>query len=108
MLKREIYMKRIRSFIGNDLVKVLKGIHSSGKSVMLELIQDELCEQGVSRQQMICLNFENMSNVHLCSTEALHDEIMRRVSLTDGKVYLFFDEIQKVTAWEKCMNSFHV
>ena len=108
MIKRETYMNRIRPFIGNDLVKVLTGIRRSGKSVMLDFIQDELVERGVSCQQMISLNFENMSNAHLCTAEALHGEIMRRASQIEGKVYLFFDEIQEVAAWEKCINSFRV
>lgn len=108
VIKRETYMNRIRPFIGNDLVKVLTGIRRSGKSVMLDLIQDELAESGVDRQQMICLNFENMSNVRLCTAEALHDEIMQRASEIKGKVYLFFDEIQEVDSWEKCINSFRV
>ena len=41
MIKRELYMKRIRPFIGSDLVKVMTGIRRCGKSVMLELIKDE-------------------------------------------------------------------
>ena len=101
-------MNRIRPFIGNDLVKVLTGIRRSGKSVMLDLIQDELAGSGVDQQQMICLNFENMSNAHLCTARALHDEIIRQAARIDGKVYLFFDEIQEVNDWEKCINSFRV
>lgn len=108
MMKRETYMNRIRPFIGNDLVKVLTGIRRSGKSVMLDLIQNELADQGVSRGQMISLNFEDMSNARFCTAEALHDEIMQRVSQMEGKVYLFFDEIQEVAAWEKAINSFRV
>ena len=49
-----------------------------------------------------------MSNAHLCTAAALHDEIIRRASEIKGKVYLFFDEIQEVDAWEKCINSFRV
>ncbi len=108
MIKRETYMSRIRPFIGNDLVKVLTGIRRSGKSVMLELIKEELCASGVDSSQIISINFENMSNAHLCSSMALHDEILRRASEVVGKVYLFFDEIQEVEGWEKCINSFRV
>lgn len=108
MIKRETYMSRIRPFIGNELIKVLTGIRRSGKSVMLNLIQDELMNQGVSRHQMISLNFENMSNARLCNAVSLHDEIMRRANEIEGKMYLFFDEIQEVEAWEKCVNSFRV
>ena len=67
MIKREIYMSRIRPFIGNELIKVLTGIRRSGKSVMLNLIQEELAQNGVQPEQFISLNFENMSNAHLCT-----------------------------------------
>ena len=53
MIKRELYMSRIRPFIGTELVKVMTGIRRCGKSVMLELIQQELAESGVSRAQFI-------------------------------------------------------
>ena len=108
MIKRNNYMNRIRPFIGNDLVKVLTGIRRCGKSVMLDLIKEEICASGVSSNQFISINFENMSNAHLCNATALHDEIIHRASKINGKVYLFFDEIQEVDAWEKCINSFRV
>ena len=108
MIKREAYMSRIRPFIGNDIIKVLTGIRRSGKSVMLELIQKELLEQGVSEAQFIKFNFEDMNNARFCTAEALHKEITRRASTLQGKIYLFFDEIQEVLAWEKCVNSFRV
>ncbi len=108
MIKREMYMKRIRPFIGGELIKVLTGIRRSGKSVMLNLIQDEIVESGVSRQQFISLNFEDMSNAHLCTAASLHDEIVTRANQIEGKVYLFFDEIQEVDSWERCVNSFRV
>lgn len=108
MIKRETYMSRIRPFIGNDLVKVLTGIRRSGKSVMLDLIKEELCASGIDSRQFISINFENMSNVRLCTATALHDEIIRQASEIGGKVYLFFDEIQEVKDWEKCINSFRV
>ena len=94
--------------MGNDLVKVLTGIRRCGKSVMLDLIKEELLASGVESSQIVSINFENMSNAHLCTAAALHDEILRRASEIRGKVYLFFDEIQEVKAWEKCINSFRV
>lgn len=108
MIKREAYMSRIRPFIGNDLIKVLTGIRRSGKSVMLELIQEELLVRGISEFQFVKLNFEDMRNAHFCTAEALREEVIRRISNISGKVYLFFDEIQEVTEWERCVNSFRV
>lgn len=108
MIKREMYMSRIRPFIGTELVKVMTGIRRCGKSVMLDLIKDELKESGVRAEQMITFNFEAMSNAHLCTAQALHDEVMNRAASIDGRVYLFFDEIQEVKQWEKAINSFRV
>ena len=61
MIKRELYMSRIRPFIGTDLIKVMTGIRRCGKSVMLELIKQELMGSGVSPEQFISINFEDMS-----------------------------------------------
>lgn len=105
MIQRELYMKQIRPFIGNELIKVLTGIRRCGKSVMLELIQAELVSAGVSPSQFISINFEQMSNRKFCTAESLHAEIERRISAITGKTYLFFDEIQEVQNWEVCINS---
>lgn len=108
MIKREMYMSRIRPFIGTELVKVMTGIRRCGKSVMLDLIKDELSESGITPEQMISFNFESMSYAHLCTAEALHKDVMERSAAIEGKVYLFFDEIQEVKQWEKAINSFRV
>ena len=41
MVKREMYMKRIRPFIGTDLIKVMTGIRRSGKSVGADRFRGE-------------------------------------------------------------------
>lgn len=108
MIKRESYMRRIRPFINGELVKVMTGIRRSGKSVMLELVKQELLEMGVRAEQFISINFEDMRYLHLCTAQALHQEILTRAEGIEGKVYLFFDEIQEVKDWEKCVNSLRV
>ena len=108
MIKRESYMARIRPFIDGDLIKVLTGIRRSGKSVMLELIKDELRVRGVTEEQLVAFNFEDMRNAQLCTAEALHDELVRRAASIKGKIYFFFDEIQEVERWERCVNSLRV
>ena len=108
MIKRELYMSRIRPFIGGELIKVVTGIRRSGKSVMLELVKQELLESGVGAEHFISINFEDMRNAHLCNAQSLHEEVLRLSSTVQGKVFLFFDEIQEVANWEKCINSLRV
>lgn len=108
MVKRELYMSRIRPFIGGELIKVVTGIRRAGKSVMLELVKQELLESGVGADHFISINFEDMRYGHLCNAQALHEEVLRLSSTIQGKVFLFFDEIQEVANWEKCINSLRV
>ena len=108
MIKRELYMKRIRPFINTELVKVMTGIRRCGKSVMLELVKQELTESGIDEKQFISINFEDMRYAGFHNAQALHEEILKRAATVEGKVYLFFDEIQEVKDWEKCINSLRI
>ena len=108
MIKREKYIQKIRPFINKDLIKVLTGMRRSGKSVMLDLIKEELLSSEVDPSQFISINFENMNNTHLCDAVSLHNEIIKLSASIKGKTYLFFDEIQEVKNWEKCINSLRV
>lgn len=108
MIKRERYMQRIRPFIDKDVVKVLTGIRRAGKSVMLELIKDELGKNGVREEQFISLNFESLANAKFCTAEVLYEELGKRIDKIKDKAYIFLDEIQEVADWEKCINSLRV
>ena len=101
MIDRPDYIKRI--IIGLEPVKVLTGLRRSGKSVMLKLIQKELMSSGVSAEDIIHIDFEDMNTPR--NAEALHQEISEKLSTKSNKVFLFFDEVQEVQDWEKCINS---
>ena len=105
MIKREIYMQRIRPFMNTDLIKVFTGIRRAGKSVMLELVKNELKESGIGEENFLCINFEQFSNSQYLDVQSLYKKIVDFQKNTKGKIYLFFDEIQEVTGWEKCINS---
>ena len=103
MIMRENYLSKIRPFIGKDIIKVLTGIRRGGKSVLLEQIRRE-----INSPNTIFLNFEDLSNQHLCDYQTLHDYICEKIGDSQEQFYLFFDEIQEVEGWEKAINSFLV
>ena len=105
MIKRELYMSRIRPFMNQNIVKVLTGIRRSGKSVMLELIQEELRLQGVSDGQILSVNLESKNNAFASSVDGIYAYINNFIATTVSKVYLFFDEIQELDGWETMINS---
>ena len=101
-------MQRIRPFMNTDLIKVFTGIRRAGKSVMLELVKNELKESGIGEENFLCINFEQFSNSQFLDVESLYKKITDFQKNTKGKIYLFFDEIQEVDGWEKCINSFRI
>ena len=105
MLKREKYLKNIRGFYDQDIIKVITGMRRSGKSILLLQIMDELKEQGVKDKQIIYLNFEIIENMKYASPDSLNSYISEQIK-KNQKYYLFFDEIQNVQNWEKVINSF--
>ena len=105
MLKREKYLKDIRGFYNQDIIKVITGMRRSGKSILLLQIMEELKEQGIKDKQIIYLNFEIIENMKYSSPDSLNSYISNQIK-KNQKYYLFFDEIQNVQSWEKVINSF--
>ena len=104
MVIRERYLKLIRPFYNQDLIKVLIGIRRSGKSVILIQIIDELKKNKVDDKHIVYINFEDYDNEELTNPKTLHSYITEKIT-DKNKYYLFFDEIQNVELWEKVINS---
>lgn len=109
MIKRESYLSQIRPFIDkSELIKVIVGVRRSGKSIMLELIKDELLDRNVTPEQILSINFEDMNYSNLTTAKALHDYLKGKIEAVNGRAYIFLDEIQEVMDWEKCVNSLRI
>ncbi len=104
MLKREVYLSRIRGFYDSDLVKILVGIRRCGKSVILNQIVDEIKEKGVEENHIIYINFELIEYEELQDYKKLNKYI--KDNIKDNKMYyIFLDEIQRVDKFETVVNS---
>jgi len=104
MLKRELYLKKLRASYHTDLVKVITGVRRCGKSVLLQQIMAELQACGISDDHIIYLNFEDFDNIVYTEPEKLHQFLKSKI--TDcSRYYLFFDEIQEVANFERVINS---
>ena len=105
MIKREEYLKRIRGFYDQDLIKVITGIRRSGKSTLLKQMIDELKDKGIPEERIIYINFEDIDMSFIKNDMDLNTYIKKQMTKKE-KYYLFFDEIQNVVNWEKAINSF--
>lgn len=105
MILREKYMSKIRPFINQPIIKVLTGIRRSGKSVMLELIQNELINHGMDKKYFMSINLESKKNQFENTVDGIYEHVKRFVEKSNQKVYLFFDEIQEIEGWETLINA---
>lgn len=105
MIKRELYLKRLRGLYDSDLIKVITGVRRSGKSTLLLQIMDELIENGIKKDNIIYINFEDFDYDEYRNPTKFHKYIKSLIT-GDSKYYLFFDEIQMVDEFERVINSF--
>lgn len=107
MVERKKYLKQLWSWKDEQVIKVVTGIRRCGKSTLLKQYQEKLLAEGIAREQMISINFEELENEPLLDYQALYRYIKER--LCDGKMtYIFLDEIQKVMSFEKAVDSLYV
>ena len=107
-LERKSYTDKIGNFVGNNLVKVLIGQRRSGKSYILRQIASSLVsERGVNPANILYINKEYLEFDFIDDYKALESlyRFYREKLKPQGKVYLFFDEIQNVDGWERFVNS---
>ena len=107
MVKRKEYLNKLIEWKDEQVIKVVTGIRRCGKSTLLKQYQEKLLAEGIAREQMISINFEELENEPLLDYQALYRYIKER--LCDGKMtYIFLDEIQKVRSFEKAVDSLYV
>ena len=56
--KREEYLKKIRGFYDDTMIKVITGIRRCGKSYFLKSIIEELIARGVSEKDIINIELD--------------------------------------------------
>ena len=105
MIKREMYLRKIRESYDSELIKIIVGVRRSGKSVLMMQIIEELKEKGIKDDHIIYINFEDYDYTDYTKPKAFHKYIKDRIKDKE-KYYLFFDEIQNVEEFEKVINSF--
>lgn len=106
MVKRELYLSRIRPFYESEMIKVLVGIRRCGKSTILGQIMQELEDNGVAKDMILYINFENYKYHMLTNPDDFFNYVENKLEDASSKFYLLFDEIQNVDKFELVLNSF--
>lgn len=107
MIVRKEYLDQLMAWKDEQVIKVVTGIRRCGKSTLLKQFQAELLGQGVAREQIISINFEDLDYEHLLDYRALYAYIRERLC-PDKMTYIFLDEIQNVESFQKVVDSLFV
>lgn len=103
---RNRYLKKLIGFQDTEPVKVITGIRRCGKSSLLKLMVRHLRETGIQAEQIVEMNFESHDFRNMTSDEVYH--YVKERDVMGKRMYLFFDELQRIDAWEDAVNSFRV
>lgn len=107
MVERKEYLEKLKLWKDEQVIKVVTGIRRCGKSTLLMQYQDYLKQSGVDADRIIAINFEELEYEELCDYKKLYEYIKARLSV-DKTTYIFLDEIQKVSYFEKVVDSLYV
>lgn len=104
--KRDRYLEKLIGFQDTEPVKVITGIRRCGKSSLLKLMVAHLKESGIAPEQIVEMNFES-HEFRKMTADNVYDYVKERV-VPGKRMYLFFDELQRINAWEDTINAFRV
>ena len=104
--KRDRYLNKLIGFQDTEPVKVITGIRRCGKSSLLKLMVAHLTETGIRPEQIVEMNFES-NDFRKMTSDAVYDYVKKQV-VSGKRMYLFFDEIQRIDAWEDAINALRV
>lgn len=104
--KRDPYLNKLIAFQDTEPVKVLTGIRRCGKSSLLKLMAVHLKDTGIADEQILEMNFES-HEFRSMTADDFYGYVKEQV-IPEKRMYLFFDEVQRVANWEDTVNSFRV
>lgn len=107
MIIRNEYLNQLLAWKNEQVIKVVTGIRRCGKSTLLKQFQDNLLQEGVSQEQIVSINFEDLDYEELLDYKTLYEYIKERLC-QDKMTYIFFDEIQKVDSFQKVVDSLFI
>ena len=105
MKSRDIYLNKLVNFKDKPLIKVITGIRRCGKSTLLDLFEEYLLNNGIKKENIIHMNFEDWLYDEIKDYKYLNKYIKEKI-LDNDKKYIILDEIQQISNWEKAINSF--
>ena len=108
MVKRLKYMNKLYKLRNTDDVKIITGVRRSGKTHLIKTFMEELINDGIPEENIIYISLETGKYRKIKNDDELDSVVYDFSENKKGKLYMFFDEIHKVSNWEEAINSYRV
>ena len=105
LIERDFYLNKLKDVMGTPDIKVITGVRRSGKSKLLESFMAYVWENE-PEVNIIHVNFNLNAYENLTEYHVLHDYI-ENAYLPDKNNFVFIDEVQMCSGFEKAINSLH-
>lgn len=107
MVERKEYLDELWKWKDQNVIKVVTGLRRCGKSTLLTMFQQHLKNSGIGDEQIIFINFEDLQYENLTDYRTLYGYVSERLC-PDKMNYIFLDEIQMVTDFQKAVDSLYI
>ena len=107
MVERKEYLEQLKAWKDEQVIKVVTGILRCGQSTLLSQYQQQLKTTGITDEQIVSVNFEELEYEELLDYRKLYSYLKERLC-AEKTTYIFLDEIQKVPSFEKVVDSLYV
>ncbi len=107
MIPRNEYLNILKRFKDKELIKVITGIRRCGKSTLLEIYKDYLLNNGITEDQIISINLEDLKFNFIEDYMSLYNYINEKLK-ANKKNYIFIDEVQKIAEFQKAVDSLYI
>ena len=103
--KRELYLDRIKPFVNTQMIKVLTGQRRVGKSFLIFQLMDYI-RLSYPSSDLIYINKELFEFDGLKDYSDLVNYVTQKRNNLNDKCFLFIDEVQDITNFEKALRHF--
>lgn len=107
MIERNEYLDVLKRFKDKELIKVITGIRRCGKSTLLEMYINYLMKNGITEDQVISINLEDLKYNFIDDYMSLYNYINESLN-AKKKNYVFIDEVQKIPDFQKAVDSLYI
>ena len=107
-IERGIYLDKLRGFLKTGQIVTITGARRAGKSFLMRQLIRSLISEGVDRRNILMVNFEDprFTELDAKTLQSTYEAYLEFLN-PQGQIFIFLDEVQEVSGWERWVRTIH-